>query len=133
MGDYLQEKESFLQQDTGASSVLGDATTSTISMAMLFGSIIFTTASLAARLWLTGMWSWRNNDGGSDNNTEGKSQPLDTTSLPSIYSLLYYSTVFGLILFYSYICEHHPPFFHEEKTYDRDEFFFWTILVVVFA
>jgi len=62
-----------------------------------------------------------------------RSQPLDTTSLPSIYSLLYYSTVFGLILFYSYICEHHPPFFHEEKTYDRDEFFFWTILVVVFA
>jgi hypothetical protein len=42
-------------------------------------------------------------------------------------------TVFGLILFYSYICEHHPPYFHEEKTYDRDEFFFWTILVVVFA
>lgn len=90
-----------------------------------------------ARLWLTGMWNWRNNINiNSDKITNGgseKSQPLDTTSLPSIYSLLYYSTVFGLILFYSYICEHHPPYFHEEKTYDRDEFFFLTVLVVVFA
>mmetsp|Transcript_41224 Transcript_41224/g.87844 ORF Transcript_41224/g.87844 Transcript_41224/m.87844 type:complete len:1067 (-) Transcript_41224:249-3449(-) len=130
MGDYLREEESFLQHDA-APPVLGDAPTTTIATAMLFGSIIFATASLAARLWLTGMWSWRN--GGCSDDGTGKSRPLDTTSLPSIYGLLYYSTVFGLILFYSYICEHHPPFFHEEKTYDRDEFFFWTILVVVFA
>ncbi|KAL7542583.1 hypothetical protein ACHAXR_012101 [Thalassiosira sp. AJA248-18] len=133
MGDYLQEKESFLQlQETANSSdVLADATTSTIAMTMLFGSIIFTTASLAARLWLTGMWAWRNND--TTTGAGNKSQPLDITSLPSIYSLLHYSTAFGMILFYSYICERHPPFFHEEKTYDRDEFFFWSILVVVFA
>lgn len=137
MGDYLQEKDSFLQQQQDADNahVLINATTSTITTVMLFGSIIFTTASLAARLWLTGLWSWRNNhhDNKGIMDSTTKSQPLDTTSLPSIYSLLYYSTVFGLILFYSYICEHHPPFFHEEKTYDRDEFFFWTILVVVFA
>eukprot|EP00984_Skeletonema_dohrnii_P032501 scaffold26783_cov93-Skeletonema_dohrnii-CCMP3373.AAC.1 len=60
-------------------------------------------------------------------------QPLDTTSLPSIYNLLHHCTVFGLILLYSYICENHPPYPHDEKTYDRDEFFFWTILVVVIA
>ena len=60
-------------------------------------------------------------------------QPLDTSSLPSIYNLLHHSSVFGLILLYSYICEHHPPYPHDEKTYDRDEFLFWTILVVVIA
>lgn len=60
MGDYLKENNSFPVQDEAANnaSVLADASTSTIAMTMLFGSIIFTTASLAARLWLTGMWSW---------------------------------------------------------------------------
>ncbi len=141
-----------------------DASISTLAMAMLFGSIIFATASLAARLWLAGVWSWEsggapmhvtlssssaseettalvsdkqstNNINGSNNDKELKKsqQPLDTTSLPSIYNLLHHCAVFGLILLYSYICEHHPPYPHEEKTYDRDEFFFWTILVVVIA
>jgi len=176
MSDYLRSAEgsntlAYNDNDDDA-PLLEDAATSTVAMAMLFGSIIFATASLAARLWLTGMWQWRNattvehaiamaggagGAGGADDNrsvadksmasgksgkslillaesaNHGKSQPLDTSLLPSIYSLLYYSTVFGLIMFYSYLCEHHPPFFHEEKTYDRDEFFFWTILVVVFA
>jgi hypothetical protein len=130
-------------------------------MAMLFGSIIFATASLAARLWLAGMWSWESggapmhvttsssseettalvadkqstNINGSNNHMEFRKsqQPLDTTSLSSIYNLLHHCTVFGVILLYSYICEHHPPYPHEEKTYDRDEYFFWTILVVVIA
>ena len=35
-------------------------------------------------------------------------------------------SVLGLILFYAYICEHHPPYAHSEKSYDRDEFFFLT-------
>ena len=137
MGDHLQESnDSFLQQDDGNAYILADAktATSTVATAMFFGTIIFTTASLVARLWLTGLWRWRNG-APPDNATKGNdtSQPLDISSLPSIYCVLYHFTVFGFILFYSYICEHHPPYFHEEKTYDRDEFFFWTILVVVFA
>lgn len=36
-----------------------------------------------------------------------------------------------MILFFAYICEYHPPFPHAEKTYDRDEFFFLTALVIV--
>lgn len=109
MADYLQDGGGDL-----AESALSDAPTTTVTMAMLFGSVIFTTATLSARLWLTGTWSWRNHDGQG-----GKSQPLDATSLPSVYSLLCHSTTFGLILFYSYVCENHPPYFHEEKTYDR--------------
>lgn len=126
MGDYLQEEESYLQ-DAASPGVLSDAPATTVAVAMLFGCVIFATASLAARLWLAGLWTWRNDldlgGSGGAAKTEGleKSRPLDTTSLPSIYSLLYYFTVFGLILFYSYICERHPPYFHEEKTYDRDE------------
>ena len=134
-----------------------DANISTLAMAMLFGSIIFATASLAARLWLAGMWSWENGgepmhvamSSASEETTAPQSsinhrnssskemkksqQPLDTSSLPSIYNLLHHCTVFGLILLYSYICEHHPPYPHDEKTYDRDDFFFWTILVVFIA
>lgn len=146
-----------------------DATTSTLAMAMLFGSIIFATASLAARLWLAGLWTWKNggapmsvtimtsaesaaaaaseetaalimkSDKQSNNNSKDmrklqQQQPsLDTTSLPSIYNLLHQCTVFGLILLYSYICEHHPPYPHDEKTYDRDELLFWTLLIVVVA
>lgn len=133
MSDYLRDdRPSFVLQQNMSNSLLDEAATSTIAMTLLFGSIIFATSSLAARLWLTGLWSWRNTTS-KVYAQEEKSQQLDITSLPSIYSLLYYSTVFGLILFYSYLCEHHPPYFHEEKTYDRDEFFFWTILVVVFA
>ncbi|KAL3822907.1 hypothetical protein ACHAXA_010690 [Cyclostephanos tholiformis] len=136
MGDHLHESKDFLQRNAGNASILADAntSTSTVAMAMFFGTIIFTTTSLASRLWLTGLWRWRNGDP-HDNTGKGndKSQPLDTSSLPSIYSLLYHFTVFGLILFYSYICEHHPPHFQEVKTYDRDEFFFWMISVIVFA
>lgn len=166
MGDYLRENESSIIGNNvdgagggpaaaaAAAAALSGAPPSTISMAMLFGSMTFATASLAARLWLTGTWGGRNgiagmvapattaaasNDDGDDA-SNGKKQSsrhngaaLDVTSLPSIYSLLYNSTVFGLILFYSYLCENHPPYFHEEKNYDRDEFFFWTMLVVVFA
>jgi hypothetical protein len=136
MGDHLHESKDFLRQNAGNTSILSDAYTSisTVAMAMFFGTIIFTTASLVSRLWLTGLWIWRNGDP-HDPTRKGnnKSQPLDTSSLPSVYSLLYHFTVLGLILFYSYICEHHPPHFQEVKTYDRDEFFFWTILVVVFA
>lgn len=126
MGGGLQQPDSDRLDDVGGTSdgVLDDAPTSSVAMAMMFGSITFATSSVAARLWLTGMWSHRNGISGdkiSVANAMGRSTPLDVSSLPSIYSLLYHSTVFGLILFYSYICERHPPFFHEEKTYDRDE------------
>ncbi|KAL7473501.1 hypothetical protein ACHAXS_013929 [Conticribra weissflogii] len=184
---YLTENDDILQSTLlSLHSPTRDATTSTIAMAMLFGSVIFATASLASKLWLTGHWNWtargpiplagkRDDDGGGtgsggdatvvtqrsvrshrstrnshggnhgkiatngnsnksdDEDNKKKSQPLDPASLPSLYALLSHSSSFGLVLFYSYLCEHHPPYPHEEKSYDRDEFFFWCILVVVFA
>jgi len=144
MSDYLQEDDLGDEAETTTyyssnnnNSIFYNVSTSTIAMTILFGSIIFTTSSVAARLWLTGLWRWRNcNSSSTDidiNNYSKQQEPLDTKSLSSIYNLLYQSTIFALILFYSYICEHHPLYFHEEKTYDRDEFFFWTILIVVFA
>eukprot|EP00804_Cyclotella_cryptica_P021777 CCRYP_000772-RB/>CCRYP_000772-RB protein AED:0.08 eAED:0.08 QI:194/0.75/0.8/1/1/1/5/77/1048 len=113
---------------------LTHAPTSTIATALLFGSITFATATLAARLWLAGLWSWR--DGGRPfwPSSSYQTQPLDETSLPSIYNLLHHSSVFGFILLYSYICENHPPYPHEEKAmYDRDEFLFCIIIVVLLA
>ena len=182
MSNYLEQQPQ--EEDPSSSSQFfqdidhsptHNAATSTIAMAMLFGTIIFATASLAARLWLAGLWSGgmprsdvddstKNCDnpslskissssrvassssapsavfsGAGNRNIDSgtrepkKSQPLDVTSLSSVYSLLHHLTIFGLLLFYSYICENHPPYPHDEKTYDRDEFFFWVILVVVFA
>jgi len=104
---------------------LHNAPPSTVATTLLFGSITFATATLASRLWLTGLWKWRY--GGSST----QSAPLDVTSFPSIYSLLSRCCTFGFILLYSYICENHPPFAHEEKSmYDRDEFLCTIVLVV---
>jgi N-acetylneuraminate 9-O-acetyltransferase len=96
---------------------------SSLAMLMLFGSITFATVSLATRTWLVG-----------DSRIfsairHSRAQPLDTGSFVSIYSLLHHLTMFGLILFFAYICENHPPFPHGEKTYDRDHFFFLITMV----
>ena len=137
MSNYLQEDDLGDEAETTTyyasnnNSIFYNVSTSTIAMTILFGSIIFTTSSVAARLWLTGLWRWRNCS--TDNDNSKQQQPLDIKSLSSIYNLLYQSTIFALILFYSYICEHHPLYFHEEKTYDRDEFFFWALLIIVFV
>ena len=112
-----------MSDDYSASSI---APLSTIATAMLFGTITFATAALATRTWLT-----------ADNRAivtamnHPKAQPLDATSFTSIYCLLHHWTIFGFILFFAYICEYHPPFPHAEKTYDRDEFFFLTALVII--
>mmetsp|Transcript_16399 Transcript_16399/g.24578 ORF Transcript_16399/g.24578 Transcript_16399/m.24578 type:complete len:445 (-) Transcript_16399:2306-3640(-) len=106
-------------------SAVATAPLSTIATAMLFGSITFTTAALSTRTWLTG--DVRPMKSAS---TVAQSRPLDTSSFISTYSLLYHCTVFGMILFFAYICEYHPLFPHAEKVYDRDEFFFLTFLVL---
>lgn len=87
---------------------------------MFFGTVVFTTVALAARSALSGDWSIVT---AAQN---PRSSALDVTSLTSIYTLLHHMSVLGLILFYAYLCEYHPPYAHAEKSYDRDEFFFLT-------
>lgn len=118
------EEDSFAFGDHSASSV---APLSTIATAMLFGSITFATASLAARSYLTG-------DVRSIRTAfNPRASPLDVRSFASLYTLLHHFTVFGLILFFAYVCEYHPPFPHGDKSYDRDEFFFLTATLFVAA
>ena len=100
--------------------------TSSLAMALMFGSIAFATASLAARTYLTGdlraiesAWS------------KGHAETFNTKSYTSWMTLLYHSSVLGMILLFTYICEFHPPFPHGEKSYDRDEFLFLTALLFV--
>ena len=108
---------------------MSDAPCSTVATALLFGSIIFATTTLAARLWLTGLWTWKH---GGQPLGAFHNGALDVSSLPSIYNLLHHSCIFGFILLYTYICENHPPFMHEEKTlYDRDEFLFCLVILAV--
>mmetsp|Transcript_7865 Transcript_7865/g.14820 ORF Transcript_7865/g.14820 Transcript_7865/m.14820 type:complete len:1065 (-) Transcript_7865:25-3219(-) len=110
------------------SSLLAGIPISSLAMAMLFGSITFTTAALTMKTWLkTG-----------DIHVlraamKPRSQPLDTNSLVSIFTLLYHSTTFGMILFFAYICENHPLYPHDEKVYDRDQFFFLVVLLFLFG
>jgi len=100
---------------------------STIATAMLFGTITFTTSALAARTWLTG-------DSRALNSAfKPHSSPLDTSCFESLYTLLHHFTIFGIILFFAYICEQHPPFPHTEKSYDRDHFIFLTVSVIFFS
>ena len=99
---------------------------STMASAMLFGVIIFATTALTARAIMTGdhirLLSAASHP---------RSSALDAKSLTSVYTLLFHSSVFGLILLYAYICEYHPPYPHADKNYDPDLFFFLTFLLFV--
>jgi len=101
------------------------APVTTMASAMLFGTIIFSTTALAARAYLIGDHTL------FDAASHPKSSALDIKSLASIYTLLFHSSIFGLILLYAYICEHHPPYPHADKNYDADIFFFLTFLLFV--
>lgn len=97
----------------------------TMASAMLFATIMFTTTALAVRAHLIGDQKI------FEASSNPRSSALDIKSLPSVYTLLSHSSVFGLILFYAYICEYHPPFAHADKHYDADLFFFLTFLLFV--
>ncbi|KAG7338391.1 10 TM acyl transferase domain found in Cas1p-domain containing protein [Nitzschia inconspicua] len=101
------------------------ASMTTMASAMLFGTIIFATAALATRSYIMGDTTL------FEAAAHPKSAALDVRSLTSVYTLLFHSSVFGMILFYAYICENHPPFPHADKNYDADIFFFLTFLLLV--
>jgi hypothetical protein len=103
------------------------ASVTTLASGMLFGTIIFTTVALATRSYMMGDSKL------FDAAAYPKSSALDVRSLSSVYTLLFHSSVFGLILFYAYICENHPPYPHADKNYDADIFFFLTFLLFVVA
>lgn len=101
---------------------------STLAMAMFFGSLVFCTAALAARQFLgdvRGMSLW--------NITPATTPTLQLESLPSVFDLLWNFSILGIILLYAHLCEHHPPFPHADKTYDRDSFLFLVALFFVLA
>ena len=102
------------------------APVTTMASAMLFGTIIFATTALAARAFMIGDHKTL-----FDAASRPKSSALNVKSLTSVYTLLFHSSVFGLILFYAYICEYHPPHPHADKNYDADIFFFLTFLLFV--
>ena len=99
---------------------------STMASAMLFGTIMFATTAVAVRAYMSGEHKQL-----FDAASHPKSSALDVRSLPSVYTLLFHSSIFGLILFYAYICEYHPPYPHADKNYDADLFFFLTFLLFV--
>jgi N-acetylneuraminate 9-O-acetyltransferase len=125
------------------SSAAETAPVTAMASAMLFGTITFTTVALYTRSKIqpdgndtpTSIVSKPTSSMSSKSLMEAAHNPrssaLDVTSITSIFTLLYHSSIFGLILLYAYLCEHHPPFPHATKSYDRDEFFFYTALLIV--
>jgi hypothetical protein len=114
-----------MTNDIDITSATGAPPVTTMASAMLFGTIMFAAAALATRSFLTG-----------DNRPfqqaqNPRSTPLDIQSYSSIYTLFYHTSVLGLILYYAYVCENHPPFPHADKNYDADQFFFLTFLLFV--
>ena len=97
----------------------------TMACAMMFGTIIFATAAMATRGYLTADHALFKTA------ANPRSTALDIRSLNSMYTLLYHCSLLGLILFYAYICEYHPPYAHADKNYDADLFFFCTFLLFV--
>jgi hypothetical protein len=106
-------------------SVAATAPLTSMASAMLFGTLTFTTAALVAKSVSLG--DYRALQAAQN----PRSSPLDIGSFTSIYTLLHHGTIMGVILLYAYICENHPPYPHGEKSYDRDEFFFLTALLLV--
>lgn len=115
------------QEDIGIllHSAIDQAPISTRASFLLFGTILFATVAFTTRTWLTGDTTLLQAA------SNPRASPLNVLSLSSVYVLFHHTSVFGLILFFAYICENHPPYPHAEKTYDRDEFFFLTALVII--
>lgn len=111
----------------GGASAASVAPVSTMACAMMFGTIIFATATIALQGYLTG------DHMRFKSAANPRSTALDIRNLNSLYTLLYHSSVLGMILFYAYICEYHPPYAHSEKNYDADMFFFLTFALFVFS
>lgn len=124
MSGALRGDNASVLADFGPSSASEVAPVSTMATAMLFGTVTFASAALAARAYIC-------RDLRAVREAQNpRASPLDLRSFTSIYILLYHCTIFGLILLYAYICEYHPPFPHATKSYDRDEFYFLTALLL---
>jgi len=96
----------------------------TMASAIFFGAIIFTAIALSCKAMAHGEFAALYKAAYLP-----RSSAFNAKSLVSTYTLLVHMSVFGLILFYAYICENHPPFPHGPKSYDRDEFFFLTAML----
>jgi N-acetylneuraminate 9-O-acetyltransferase len=115
-----------MADDVGEFGVRGAGATApltTMASAMLFGTLFFAASAMSVKSYIEGDYR------AFQMAINPRAQTLDVTSYASIYTLLYHFSIFGMILFYAYICEYHPPYPHAEKSYNRDEFFFMTALL----
>ena len=108
-------------------SAAGTAPLTTMASAMFFGMIFFATTAMAVKAWSHG------DTRALQAAANPRASALDIRSFPSVYTFLYNMSFLGLIMFYAYLCEYHPPFPHASKSYDRDEFFFMTALLIVIS
>jgi hypothetical protein len=116
-------------------AVIDAAPLTSLASAVFFGSCIFATAALGTRARLTAAGP---SGGGGDLSAAAADSitvrhAWEAASFSSTYRLLSSLSQLGLILWYAYLCENHPPFAHAEKSYDRDQVFFLTLLLLVIS
>lgn len=117
--------------DLSMTAVVDAAPLTSLASAVFFGSCIFATAALKTRR--ATLASGPQGDVASAADTVAATHGWEVSSLPSTYRLLSSLSQLGLILWYAYLCENHPPFAHSDKSYDRDQVFFLTLLLLVIS
>lgn len=106
---------------------------STLSVILLFGGITFVTVTMASRTWLLG-----------DNRAirvaialfhdTQSSMTLVERNFVSIFALLCYLTMFGVILLAAYLLQHHPPFPHAPReAFDADYLVFLVLIILGYS
>ena len=119
----LANMDAYTLEDFGVRSASDTAPLTTMASAMFFGTIFFAAVAMAFKANMIG------DRRAFQMALNPRSQPFDSMSYASIFTLLFHMSIFGMILFYAYLCEYHPPYPHAEKSYNRDEFFFMTALL----
>jgi hypothetical protein len=113
-------------------SFLVKVPSTSLASAIFFGSFVFASVALSTRAALKAKRGDGKDDGSQSNSTP-KQSALDVSNWHSWCALCQSLSSLGLILFYAYLCEHHPPYPHADKSYDRDYVFFLSTLILLLA
>lgn len=112
---------------------LSSAGPSTVGVVLCFGTITFTAAAMAARTFLLGDSRAIIAAINFSPHRKDTIVPVEN-SFVSVFVLLYHLTQLGLVLFLTYIVQHHPPFPHEDRaSFDPDYLVFLLLLLITFS
>ena len=109
---------------------IAQVTPSVAAIVLFFGSIIFATAAMTARIALAGDFrALRHATMLPRSSSVIASQPLQISFI-SLYTLLCRTSLFALLLLVCYLLEFHPVHPHAERDQEFDADYFWFIVIL---